>query len=61
MARKVKGKRDTVRQITATAVVILFGLWSAITASGYSFNEIVPDVRQPASVSGGSACPVPAH
>jgi len=30
-------------------------------ASGYAFNEIVPDVRQPASVSGGSACPVRSH
>lgn len=30
-------------------------------AAGYSFNELVPDVRQPASVSGGSACPVRSH
>lgn len=31
-------------------------------AYGYAFNEIVPDVRQPASISGGgSACPVRAH
>jgi hypothetical protein len=30
-------------------------------ASGYAFNQIVPDVRQPASVSGGSACPVASH
>lgn len=27
----------------------------------YSFNLIVPDVRQPTAISGGSACPVPAH
>jgi len=25
---------------------------------GYAFNQIVPDVRQPVSISGGSACPV---
>jgi Matrixin len=30
-------------------------------ASGYAFDQIVPDVRQPASVSGGSACPVTSH
>lgn len=30
-------------------------------AMGYSFNQIVPDVRQPASLSGGSACPVRSH
>lgn len=36
-------------------------LVSAATAFSYSFNMIVPDVRQPAAVSGGSACPVRAH
>jgi Matrixin len=30
-------------------------------ALAYSFNEIVPDVRQPANLSGGSACPVRSH
>jgi hypothetical protein len=30
-------------------------------ARGYSFDEVVPDVRQPANLSGGSACPVAAH
>jgi hypothetical protein len=30
-------------------------------ARGYAFDQIVPDVRQPASVSGGSACPVASH
>jgi len=33
----------------------------APTARGYSFDQIVPDVRQPASLSGGSACPVPSQ
>jgi hypothetical protein len=32
-----------------------------VAAHGYSFDQVVPDVRQPASVSGGSACPLPAH
>lgn len=42
-------------------MAFLFTLWSSNSARGYSFNEIVPDVRQPASVSGGSACPVASH
>jgi len=53
--------RDSVRKMTATGVALLYGLWSVVAAHGYSFNQIVPDVRQPASASGGSACPVPAH
>jgi hypothetical protein len=48
-------------QIVAAVVATLFTLWSAVGAHGYSFNEIVPDVRQPVSASGGSACPVPSH
>ena len=42
-------------------MAFFFTLWSATAAHGYAFNEIVPDVRQPANVSGGSACPVPSH
>jgi hypothetical protein len=53
--------RDIVRQLSAIAVALLYGLWSVVAAHGYAFNEIVPDVRQPASVSGGSACPIPSH
>jgi len=34
---------------------------NAVAAAGYAFNETVPDVRLPASLSGGSACPVPAR
>jgi hypothetical protein len=47
--------------MAATGIALLYGLWSVVAAHGYSFNQIVPDVRQPASASGGSACPVPAH
>ena len=44
---------------------ILFGMFYAMSfallAHAYSFNMLVPDVRQPVFVSGGSACPVRAH
>lgn len=49
------------RQFSACTIALLYGLWWAPTAQAYSFNRIVPDVRQPASISGGSACPVPSH
>jgi hypothetical protein len=39
----------------------LFNAWAIEPGHAYTFNEIVPDVRQPASVSGGSACPVRSH
>lgn len=38
-----------------------FAVWGAPAAQGYTFNQIVPDVRQPVNLSGGSACPVRAH
>lgn len=44
----------------AAAFAILYSAWVP-SSNGYAFNEIVPDVRQPASISGGSACPVPSH
>ncbi len=53
--------RSSLRQFAAAALAGVFGLWSCISAQGYAFNEIVPDVRQPAGVSGGSACPVRSH
>jgi hypothetical protein len=46
------------RRIFVSAFALFFGGWSAPAAQAYSFNVIVPDVRQPASISGGSACPV---
>ena len=46
------------RSVAAILLAALYGTWGVPGASGYAFNEIVPDVRQPASVSGGSACPV---
>jgi hypothetical protein len=46
---------------SACALSFFYATWGATVASGYAFNEIVPDVRQPASISGGSACPVRLH
>jgi hypothetical protein len=53
--------RDIQRKLGASTIAFLCGLWSVVAAHGYAFNEIVPDVRQPSNVSGGSACPVRAH
>jgi Matrixin len=46
------------RRILAVAFATFYGIWGAPAAEAYAFNEIVPDVRQPPAVSGGSACPV---
>jgi len=40
---------------------VFYAGWAAPAAPAYTFNMIVPDVRQPVAVSGGSACPVKAH
>jgi hypothetical protein len=53
--------QDNLRKLGATEVAVLYGIWSVFAAHAYALNEIVPDVRQPTSVSGGSACPVHAH
>src|SRR5258708_13843494 len=45
----------------ACALAFFYGVWFAPLAQAYSFDMIVPDVRQPASISGGSSCPVRAH
>jgi len=49
------------KRFVASALAAFYGVWAAPAARGYAFNMIVPDVRQPAAVSGGSACPVPSH
>ena len=49
------------RQSASLAMTLFLIIWSVITAQGYSFNQIVPDVRQPGAVSGSSACPVASH
>jgi Matrixin len=53
--------QNTLRQFASLAMTIFLVLWSVITAQGYAFNQIVPDVRQPSGISGGSACPIPSH
>jgi len=60
-ASKENSMQTSLRQSASFATTLFLVVWSVITAQGYSFNEIVPDVREPASVSGGSACPVPSH
>jgi hypothetical protein len=52
----------TVKQKTlASTFAVFYGFCSARAAQGYAFKEIVPDVRQAAAISGGSACPVRSH
>src|SRR5712691_5354362 len=51
----------TIRQICASALALFYAAWFAPASQAYSFDMIVPDVRQPTSLSGGSACPVRAH
>jgi len=53
--------KNGVKRIFVSTLALLFGTWYAPAAQAYSFNMIVPDVRQPAAISGGSACPVRAH
>src|SRR5712691_4587826 len=53
--------RMNVRRICVSTFALFFAWWSAQVAWAYSFNMIVPDVRQPVAISGGSACPVRAH
>ncbi|HYL09239.1 MAG TPA: matrixin family metalloprotease [Candidatus Acidoferrales bacterium] len=47
--------------VVPTALLFLCAGLAPCGARGYAFNYIVADMRQPVSVSGGSACPVPAH
>jgi len=49
------------KKIFTALLSTVFALWAEPAAQAYSFNEIVPDVRQPANISGGSACPVRSH
>lgn len=49
------------QKVTSTSLAVLYLAWSAQSVAGYAFNQVVPDVRQPVALSGGSACPVRAH
>lgn len=59
--REVVAKRGCGQQIFAALLATFYGMWAAPAAEGYAFNMIVPDVRQPVAISGGSACPVRSH
>jgi hypothetical protein len=50
-----------VKRTCASILAMFYEIWFAPLAQAYSFDMIVPDVRQPAAISGGSACPVRAH
>jgi hypothetical protein len=52
---------EKAKKIGASAFALFYAIWFAPLAQAYSFTMIVPDVRQPAAISGGSACPVRAH
>ncbi|MGC0774898.1 MAG: hypothetical protein WB543_18325, partial [Candidatus Acidiferrum sp.] len=54
-------KQPIIPKIIAAFFAMFYGICGIPGAGGYAFNETVPDVRQPASVSGGSACPVASH
>ncbi|MHB8500077.1 MAG: matrixin family metalloprotease [Candidatus Acidiferrales bacterium] len=54
-------RRPIILRTTAALLAAFYGVCGVPGASGYAFYEIVPDVRHPASVSGGSACPVASH
>jgi hypothetical protein len=58
--RKQKQQR-AVHNFIAAFLAAFYGVCGIPGASGYAFNQIVPDVRQSVSVSGGSACPVASH
>lgn len=49
------------QKLTSTSLAVLYLAWTPQSAVGYAFNQVVPDVRQPVALSGGSACPVRAH
>ncbi len=54
-------KQRIISEAMAALLAALYSVCGIPGASGYAFDQIVPDVRQPASVSGGSACPVASH
>src|SRR6267378_2973373 len=53
--------KSSIKRICACALALFYGAWFAPVALAYSFDMIVPDVRQSAGISGGSACPVRTH
>src|SRR6202040_3711438 len=56
-----KQKNATSTRFLSPALAAIYAIWTAQSTAGYAFNQVVPDVRQPVAMSGGSACPVRAH
>jgi Matrixin len=56
-----KKKYRAIHSYVAAFLAAFYGVCGVPGARGYAFDQIVPDVRQQASVSGGSACPVASH
>jgi hypothetical protein len=48
-------KQHAIFTYMAAFLAALYGVCGIPGASGYAFDQIVPDVRQPSSLSGGSA------
>jgi hypothetical protein len=61
MERNVMKNSSHWKKWAALMIALAFEFAGCDNAAGYALNMQVPDVRQPASVSGGSACPVPAR
>ena len=49
------------KKVFSGTLALIYALYSAPLSQAYSFDMIVPDVRQPTFISGGSSCPVRAH
>ncbi len=56
-----KQNATTKRKILRAILAAIYLAWTAQSAAGYAFNQVVPDVRLSVAMSGGSACPVRAH
>jgi hypothetical protein len=54
-------KVDKKKKLLVGVFAGFYGICGVPVAQAYAFNEVVPDVRQPGNVSGGSACPVRSH
>jgi hypothetical protein len=54
-------KATRCKKLSVLLIALAFECADCGPAAAYAFNLLVPDVRQPTSISGGSACPVPAH
>jgi Matrixin len=61
MSVRRKVMKGTVKKIGTSVFALFYATCFAPMGQAYSFDMIVPDIRQPAAISGGSACPVRTH